>query len=598
MSELGFERRPTVSHSEMSSGHDVTHLLSSINQNYKQSKADQILRLLHDQDKLNDELEEIEDIEEEYNKIREEKVVCDSDTLTDSSSDRETVVTIAEQEEVIEEEKVMITNQKPKEGRSKTSIGFYGFDRNDSGIHLEHESDTMGDKVFDTRDLSIRPKSSYVRRGHLYRKNTEVGMDITTKDDLTGDITHRSVSAKNRPKSRLGRDSLNRRERKIEMVEATPVTQAEMPAKDDGEKSGTNASVYKRFERTRTPVPRRGSKRTKGFCEDNTSTVANTPSHDNQYRPHNVHPVYTDMETSVQDISGAQVPHVSNVTKTPVHSILHTQVPANSPLPSQQPPQQHRQVINPPLRVETHIRNHHERSRVVEQHPQHSSNVNTRSDTVLTAATSIKKDNTSTNDTDTIPLKRTSSISNTSFRPKNPEPISSRPMGRPDLRPNTRQRRLTRRYMQQTQSSMNSVRPTSESVILARQKTEKNLLKKQADNRPHSEKIVVSNKTVISVSNNPAQGPQTNIMSKEGVTQSVHVGTGGFRGYDPGQKMKPSSRSRDIPADLTLPRSGQGNVMFGARKPLALMKLPPLEASLAAKKKERGLTLAQRETCV
>lgn len=616
MAELGIERPPPVSHSELTAGHDVTQLLSQINDNLKQSKADQILRLLRDQDKVTNNLDDsfADDAEllREYEQIREEKVICDSDTLTDSSSGSSDLTSVVD----VHETKVMNHNNinnsgnknisemqekksDPFEGREKgyrrhrarTSVGFH----NDMNSYDNNDS-FSSNNTFDTRDLSLRPKSSYVRR-HQYRKRDEVdagGGQMAVEDYVEQPPLRPSRSA--RPKSRLGRTSVPRSERTIALVEADTVTTTETHVSTKEELLGPN-----RLERFSGPrQPKRESKRAKAFCDTD-----NVSQHTNEV-------VSTESSASVLMDTGENITEVQTISPdTNVHTtqrVSHVSSFTQGSVPR-----------NSPVQMHVHQRRIHQNVTRTEQNVIHSPQqpVNhqpagfqppgvpmeshlMRSDTITSNATmrSEKRENISPHSQ--VPLKRNNSNLGDA-RPRNPEPVTSRPIERPDVRPSTRTRRLHRRYMAPTQSSqMSNNRPTSESVILARQKTEKNLLKKQAENRPHSEKIMINSQNKnIDVSLNPTQGPQTLITSKGGVTQASHVQGGGFRGYDPGSRLKSSAQARDLPSDLTLPRHGQNSMLAGGRKPLAaLMKLPPLEASLAAKKKERGLTLAARETCV
>lgn len=608
MAELDLERHPTVSHSELTSGHDVTQLLSQINQNLKQSKADQILRLLQDQDKLTDNFTEsvVNDTEliREYEQIREEKVICDSDTLTDSSSESSestSTVQINATDSLVQNPQNQIiktmqgNNSNVQDSRelrnfrrhrARTSVGFH------DDVNGESNNDIVASNNFDTRDLSVRPKSSYVRRHQFRKKDDSDPGGVHVNGEVDDTFVHRpSKSA--RPKSRLGRASVPKTERKIAMVEmevAAPEAEPVIPGKDDINRGGANNMIYDRFASTRQP--KRESKRAKAFCDSNVVSQQQIVVENMSVDSSSVLMDTQDDVTEIQMIAppNANVTHVRN---SHMSSFTNTPVPRNSP-------------------VQTHVQ--HVQKRPSNAHTRHESNQSghyyqapgvplephlTRSDTIASNATLRSERPENISPTSQIPVKRNNS--NTYGRPKNPEPITTRPIERPDIRPSTRSRRLHRRYMAPTQQAhMSQVRPTSESVILARQKTEKNLMKKQAENRPHSEKIIISSQNKnIDLNLNPTQGPQTYVTSKGGVTQASHVHEGGFRGYDPGNRLKSSAQARDLPSDLTLPRRGQNNVMMSGRQQLAaLMKLPPLEASLAAKKKERGLSLAARETCV
>lgn len=597
MAELGLERHPAaVSHSELTTGHDVTHLLSQINQSFKQSKADQILRLLQDQDRHQDKSDDDVELLQEYEKIREEKVVCDSDTLTDSSS----ISDIVETETVQNEMNGHVTNTVNDGGgdvtgyrshRSRTSMGFHGGGDNE-------ENDNVN---FDTRDISIRPKSSYVRR----RPKPCFETDSTFVNDNENVEPQKQRPSKSaRPKSRLGRASVQRTERKIVMIEADSVNaEPTAPVKDEIVRGAvTNSDTF----RDRNSITRQGrrisTRGAKTFCDN----VDAPQSFDNECIDSSNIMDTRDGVTEIQPLVPAQVTSQSrenDVTISgPVRSYTHVSsfnqhsVPRSSN--HQQPPQQ--QQFTPHRRTIVQARSEPQPS-YQQQQQQYQPPADApfaRSDTLNSNATlrsSERRDN-----APGYPLKRTNSNLG-GYRPKNPETVASKPVERPDMRPSTRSRRLQRRYMPQAPPHMSNVRPTSESVILARQKTEKNLIKKQMDARPHSEKIIVNtqNKNILSVAENPTQGPQTYVTSKGGVTQASHVQSSGFRGYDPGNRLKSGAQPRDLHGtDLTLPR-GQNNMVMGSRKTIAaMMKLPPLEASLAAKKKERGLTLAQRETCV
>ena len=604
MAELGLERHHSVSHSELTSGHDVTNLLSQINQNFKQSKADQILRLLQDQDKVTDNsadsLSDDTELLREYEQIKEERVICDSDTLTDSSSDsgdtlntvniQETEVSNSRQNRQVisknmQENRTEVTESRDIRGfrrhRARTSFGFH----NDANDDVTNESGSVN---FDTRDLNIRPKSSYVRR-HQFKKREETENFQAEHDVVESPPQRPSKSA--RPKSRLGRASVQRAERKIQMVEAdVAVTEPENvpPSREESARGGANNMMYDRFASTRQP--KRESKRAKAFCDS--SYVTQQKSGDNvNVDSANLMDTCDDY-TEVQTIT-APTSNVTNTRDSYLSNFTNSQVPRNTPI---QANIQH--VQKRPSKSHSRPEQNHNNSVYQKPSLPHDSHL-MRTDTMASNGTVRAERPDNISPTSQIPLKRNNS--NLAYaRPKNPEPVTSRPIERPDMRPSTRTRRLHRRYMAPTQSHMSQVRPTSESVILARQKTEKNLMKKQAENRPHSEKIVINSQNKnIDLNLNPAQGPQTFVTSKGGVTQASHVQEGGFRGYDPTSRLKSSVQARDLPSDLTLPRRGQNNVVMGGRQPLAaLMKLPSLEASLAAKKKERGLTLAARETCV
>lgn len=465
--------------------------------------------------------------------------------------------------------------------RSRTSLGFHD---------LNVDACDRGSD-FDTRDLSLRPKSSYARR-HQFKKKNETETDSASNGNDTLYQSDRPA----RPKSRLGRTSVPRSERKISLMETEVIVDIDIPHgevtvdtvgphRDAAMKNSVN-NVYDRFASTRQA--KRESKRSKQFCDSNTDVFSKQTAEIITVDS-NSNSMDTRAEIHINDVqilpSNADL--INNLRSTHASTFESTIVPRNSPIQirHQQPLVQHsqRRLNNSPVRQESF----NSKQQSVTDHVQQPmrSDTSTNNDSMHAEKAGNAQ----------IHLQRNNSNVG---RPKNPEPICSRPLERPDVRPSTRSRRLQKRYVQQSQHfNAVSVRPTSESVILARQRTEKNLIKKQTENRPHSEKILVTS-NMISVSENPTQGPQTLVTSKGGVTPASHVQASGFRGYDPSSRLKPSAQSRYAPGDTTLPRQGLQNNMISSRKPLTLMKLPPLEASIVSKKNERGLTLAQRETCV
>lgn len=585
MAEVGFDRRPTVlSHSELTSGHNVTHLLSHINQNYKQSKADQILRLLREQDKITNHIPNDTELIEEYNQIREETVICDSDTLTDSSSDSE--VDLKERDskpealaERFPDRKEKAENHGHNGSRSRTSLGF----RN-----LNVDAVTMGSN-FDTRVLSLRPKSSYVRRNQYkykqYNVETETN-DANNVDDAYNELLTQRFVKSARPKSRLGRASVPMLDRKAALME-TDVTVGENVLHTENTVKKNAVNVYNRFACTRPA--RWECQRSNEFCDSNSPSrseqTADNMSLDSSSDSMDIRDEM--FVNSVQIHANARRDYNSKISHA---SSFENNVPRNSP--NQLNPQQssvlqnQRRLHNSPIRSESTINSEYSKTDNVQEH--------------VRSGTATGNGNMHSERSDSAHMRLLRNNYNVA-RPRNPESVSSRSIERPDMCSSSGHRCLQRRFMQQSQHLNTAiVRPTSESVTLARQKTEKILFNKHNEYRPYSEKVIVnSNKNILSVTENPAQGPQTLVTSKGGVTQASHVQASGFRSYDATRRLKLSVQARDVPEEMTLPQQmHQSNILIGGRKPLTLMKLPSLEASLAPKKKETGLTLAQQETCV
>lgn len=581
-----------ISHSELTTGHEVGDLLSQIDGNFKQSKADQILRLLKDQDRLTKKLETCEwDDESILKEIKEDKGGDDSDTLTDDSeseSDQQTV-----------EEKTNILRHRG--WRCKTAIGFMS-ERRTVGLDISDNRSMDGDTAEgDTR--FNRPKSSYVRRRPFRRKDdiSVDNMSVMNGDEFEPLPQRPTRSA--RPKSRLGRASVpeaERSRRKIALTEMHIDIPDAPVAPNREETNSSGVSLYERFASTRNPATKM---KAKGFCDDFDTQPLNVKDTDNTSADSNsvemkdeVRELHLDLTQNTKTIPHHRptVQHQRTIAPTPIHSPTDNLHSRSANKPHHVLNTEHLVLKNEHHALKTeNIRNRNTPSPRTDKKPSHSpvrpeinrahtqqirgecemSHAHLRSDSNLSQGPPHKRQE------------------HSDARPKNPEAIMSRPISRPNAR-----RRFQRRYMPQTSTPMSSMRPTSESVILARQKTEKNLLKvKQDENRPKSEKIFqTANKSMLSVSSNPAQGPQTTVTSNAGVTQATHVPVPGFRGYDPGNRLRSGSmNNRNIPADLTLPRKPVSNGL-GGRNPLTLMKLPPLEASLA-KKKEASLQLAARE---
>lgn len=212
-------------------------VLSRINLSFHESKADQILRLVKDQEELNKKFSE-------RALHRQDDNCADGDNSLSDSSFKETEKRLSQR----------LSVHKQKGGRSKTSMGFH----NDKNIINNSSSDEEESKMADEERMINtrinRPKSSYVRRRHL---------PADDEDDSHVDSTAQRRCRSTRPTSRLGkrdvegtyRECPSRHEgenRKMVLTETSFNVQAP-PA------TPTNEIVdpvgYDRYAHIKTPVP-------------------------------------------------------------------------------------------------------------------------------------------------------------------------------------------------------------------------------------------------------------------------------------------------------------------------------------------------------
>lgn len=560
MAEVGFVRHPALqTHSELTPGYDVTYLLSQLSRNYQQSKADQILRLLKDQDKVTNYNPSDKELVEEYNEIREETVTCDGDTLTDSSSE-ESEVDVKERDSQPERQGEMNSRDMNEQAgmrgysgsRSRTSLGFRV-----SNVNAYNRGSN-----FDTRDLSLRPKSSYVRRN----QNKQVAEIETLSANNESDAfnvppTQRFVKSA-RPKSRLGRASVQRSEKNTAVIETEVTVHENVPlTKETLNNNAVNA--YIRHASARQARLERESKRAKQFWDSNAAVISEQTAADMSLDSSSNSMDTTD-ENHVNSVHSlrANAKLVNNLRSPQASSFDNNIASRNSPIQTepQQPSvlQIPKSLHDNPIKLEITINNEYANIENVQQ--------------LVRTGTAKSNRTLQSERSDSAHLQMSKNNYNV-VRPQNIESASSRYIDRPC--PSSRHRRLQRRCVQQSQHlNTAGVRSMSASVLVARQKTDKNLCKKKNENRPYSETTKVnSNKSILSVTESPAQGPQTVVTSSGRVTQAGHIHTGGFRGYDPASRLKLSVQSRDISKDRTLPQSmHQNNILISGRKAFTLMK--------------------------
>ncbi|KAK3092872.1 hypothetical protein FSP39_008156 [Pinctada imbricata] len=194
----------------------VEHILSCISEGFTRAKADQILRLLQDQEELNNKLYDCE-IKKDNSDSED-----DSDTLSDSSI-KETEKRLA----------LRLSLHKQVGGRSKTSMGFYNdVDR----VNYSSDEDSTQNMADTDRPINTRinrPKSSYVRR------RTTINGDSTDENMDNEQVVAQRRSPPTSPNNEI-----------------------------------VDSSQYDRYAHVRTPAPgqhpgvQRQRTRVRGFCED------------------------------------------------------------------------------------------------------------------------------------------------------------------------------------------------------------------------------------------------------------------------------------------------------------------------------------------
>lgn len=235
-------------------------VLKRINETFHQSKADQILRLLTDQDILNNRFKKCA-----LNVPVKEENKSDTDSLSEASI-KETETRLAQRLEL----------HKQQGGRSKTSLGFYkdvdkfSSDEEDNNNNNNNKYETMADEdrpVINTR--INRPKSSYVRRRTL-NYDSDDSLDLDTEFNVKPE--RRAMSG--RPKSRLGnrdreRDRMILRETDLNTYNPPPPPS---PVRQETQEI-VDMSNYEKFASTRQPLRRpptyqRQRSNVRAFCDN------------------------------------------------------------------------------------------------------------------------------------------------------------------------------------------------------------------------------------------------------------------------------------------------------------------------------------------
>lgn len=212
-------------------------VLSRINLSFHESKADQIFRLVQDQEELN------KKFTERALHLQDDHCAEGDNSLSDSSF-KETEKRLSQR----------LSVHKQKGGRSKTSMGFHNGKNIINNSSSDEEETKMADEERMINTRINRPKSSYVRRRHL---------PADDEDESPVDSTAQRRCRSTRPTSRLGkrdvegsyRECPSRHEgenRKMVLTETSFNVQAPpaTPTNDIIDPIG-----YDRYAHIKTPVP-------------------------------------------------------------------------------------------------------------------------------------------------------------------------------------------------------------------------------------------------------------------------------------------------------------------------------------------------------
>ncbi|XP_060063099.1 uncharacterized protein LOC132543602 [Ylistrum balloti] len=226
-------------------------VLSRINESYKESKANQIFRLLQDQENLN--------------KVFTSKPGRRKPTRNDEDEHSDDSLSEDSLKETEKRLSVRLSLHRQKGGRSKSSMGFY---HNGDDISSDEDNEKTNEMAEQERQINTRinrPKSSYVRR--------------TTMCQSYGDSDD-DARAQVRPKSRCGIRSGDPRSRRMVLKETSYNHQQEAPTRDSVDEDFGNDSLdgtrnYDKYANTRyaptTGLIRQRS-RIRGFCDTSMAT--------------------------------------------------------------------------------------------------------------------------------------------------------------------------------------------------------------------------------------------------------------------------------------------------------------------------------------
>lgn len=239
---------------------NYANVLSRINESYHESKARQIVRLLHDQEELNQVFRHRTTSQTGRGKLSDDDKDDDSDDSLSEASLQETEKRLS----------VRLSLHKQKGGRSRTSMGFNHGGEEVSSDDDNDKTDEMAEQERQINTRINRPKSSYVRRTTMCQSYGDNDDEIRTQP---------------RPMSRCGVRSGDSRSRRMVLKETSYNCQQETPIREFVDDSELDKDLvdgsrgYEKYANTRyaaagTPTTGlvRQRSRIRGFCSSNKPT--------------------------------------------------------------------------------------------------------------------------------------------------------------------------------------------------------------------------------------------------------------------------------------------------------------------------------------
>ncbi|XP_033733937.1 uncharacterized protein LOC117323048 [Pecten maximus] len=226
-------------------------VLSRINESFHESKANQIFRLLQDQEKLS--------------KVFTPKPVRGKPAHKEEDDDSDDSLSEDSLKETEKRLSVRLSLHRQKGGRSKSSMGFY---HNGDDISSDDDNEKTNEMAEQERQINTRinrPKSSYVRRSTMCQSFGD------SDDESRPQV---------RPKSRCGVRSGDPRSRRMVLKETSYNHQQETPTRESldadlGKDSADGTRNYDKYANTRyaptTGLIRQRS-RIRGFCDTSMAT--------------------------------------------------------------------------------------------------------------------------------------------------------------------------------------------------------------------------------------------------------------------------------------------------------------------------------------
>lgn len=552
----------------------TNEVLLKINESFNQSKAEQILRLIGEQDNLNRRFEQC-DLNNE----------CDSGSSAESglSSDTDSI-------DAIERKVAFKVSLRGHVGeRSKTSIGFHD-DTDNEGVNSTNE---MEDSVHNSNTRKNRPKSSYMRRRQLIQTPEDNNEARVVDTDHERGLHHNN--GRLRPRSRAGR-SADVRQRRLGFQETDIDTFST-------EQQSHNNNL--RGAQLQDPRHKKLIKRNQD--------VSNIIQNRSQVQETDV-----DLDLDLGDLADDdrfhQKPFVARETDLDMYiAEQRHQKPVTQENDSYQHVHRHRKGIRqePEINCRTlpkgdnhhgrhgHSKPHHQAQHPGTTAPRTSPNLDSRRKERIshhrttTPALLIRRQKTNvrklSDNADNVPQAEYVGDGN--------KPTMDGKKGskhRDEKKAGNANFYRSKTSLQPTEAR----RPNSESVFIVRQRAEKRMININAPVRPKSDKtLLMSGKTVLSINESPYLSAQSSpakiqqsVLSSPKTAQQTQKD---FKELNSAHVRVMSAKRKIPPQELQLPR--QPNVIRDRSQPMALMKLPPLDSSMN-KRPER--LVVPRETCV